>query len=159
MQLTQFTDYSLRVLIYLARLPEPGQATISEIAEYHQISRNHLVKVANSLANQGFIITTRGKGGGIQLARPAYTIGVGEVIRQTEVNMDLVECFNVPSNQCRLIRDCFLKAMFYEAQRAFLAVMDKYSLADAARFGVKIDLPTQSGVKPLSLAHDESDNH
>ncbi|MGZ8928645.1 MAG: Rrf2 family transcriptional regulator, partial [Methylobacter sp.] len=133
MQLTQFTDYSLRVLIYLARLPEPGLATISEIAEYHQISRNHLVKVANSLANQGFIITTRGKGGGIQLGRPAYTIGVGEVIRQTEVNMDLVECFNVPSNQCRLIRDCFLKAMFYEAQRAFLAVMDKYSLADAAR--------------------------
>ncbi|MGZ8237243.1 MAG: Rrf2 family transcriptional regulator, partial [Methylobacter sp.] len=159
MQLTQFTDYSLRVLIYLARLPEPGLATISEIAEYHQISRNHLVKVANSLANQGFIITTRGKGGGIQLGRPAYTIGVGEVIRQTEVNMDLVECFNVPSNQCRLIRDCFLKAMFYEAQRAFLAVMDKYSLADAARFGVKIDLPTQSGVKASSLAHDESDNH
>lgn len=159
MQLTQFTDYSLRVLIYLARLPEPGLATISEIAEYHQISRNHLVKVANSLANQGFIITTRGKGGGIQLGRPAYTIGVGEVIRQTEVNMDLVECFNVPSNQCRLIRDCFLKAMFYEAQRAFLAVMDKYSLADAARFGVKIDLPTQSGVKASSLARDESDNH
>lgn len=159
MQLTQFTDYSLRVLIYLARLPEPGLATISEIAEYHQISRNHLVKVANSLANQGFIITTRGKGGGIQLGRPAYTIGVGEVIRQTEVNMDLVECFNVPSNQCRLIRDCFLKAMFYEAQRAFLAVMDKYSLADAARFGVKIDLSTQSGVKASSLAHDESDNH
>lgn len=159
MQLTQFTDYSLRVLIYLARLPEPGLATISEIAEYHQISRNHLVKVANSLANQGFIITTRGKGGGIQLGRPAYTIGVGEVIRQTEVNMDLVECFNVPSNQCRLIRDCFLKAMFYEAQRAFLAVMDKYSLADAARFGVKTDLPTQSGVKASSLAHDEPDSH
>jgi Rrf2 family protein len=158
MQLTQFTDYSLRLLIYLARLPEPGQATISEIAEFHQISRNHLVKVANSLANQGFITTTRGKGGGIQLARPAYTIGVGEVIRQTEVNMDLVECFNVPSNQCRLIRDCFLKAIFYEAQRAFIAALDKYSLADAASFGVKIDLSTQSGVKPPSLAHDESDN-
>jgi Rrf2 family nitric oxide-sensitive transcriptional repressor len=140
MQLTQFTDYSLRLLIYLARLPEPGMATISEIAEYHQISRNHLVKVANSLANQGFIMTTRGKGGGIQLSRPANTIGVGEVVRRTEVNMNLVECFDTPSNQCRLTRDCFLKAMLYEAQRAFMAVLDKYSLADAARFGVRADL-------------------
>ncbi|WP_027156996.1 Rrf2 family transcriptional regulator [Methylobacter luteus] len=144
MQLTQFTDYSLRLLIYLARLPEPGMATISEIAEYHQISRNHLVKVANSLANQGFIMTTRGKGGGIQLSRPANTIGVGEVVRRTEVNMNLVECFDTPSNQCRLTRDCFLKAMLYEAQRAFMAVLDKYSLADAARFGVRVDLSALS---------------
>ncbi|WP_020158626.1 MULTISPECIES: Rrf2 family transcriptional regulator [Methylobacter] len=145
MQLTQFTDYSLRLLIYLARLPEPGMATISEIAEYYQVSRNHLVKVANSLANQGLIMTTRGKGGGIQLARPAYTIGVGEVIRLTEVNMNLVECFDVPSNQCRLTRDCFLKGMLYEAQRAFMAVLDKYSLADAARFGFKPDLSVLPG--------------
>jgi Rrf2 family protein len=144
MQLTQFTDYSLRLLIYLARLPEPGMATISEIAEYHQISRNHLVKVANSLANQGFIMTTRGKGGGIQLSRPANTIGVGEVVRRTEVNMNLVECFDTPSNQCRLTRDCFLKAMLYEAQRAFMTVLDKYSLADAARFGVRVDLSALS---------------
>lgn len=132
MQLTQFTDFSLRLLIYLARLPEPGLATIAEIADYYQISRNHLVKVANSLANQGFIISIRGKGGGIQLARPAYTIGLGEVVRQTELNMNLVECFDIRSNQCRLIRNCFLKATLYEAQRTFMAVLDKYTLADAA---------------------------
>lgn len=140
MQLTQFTDLSLRLLIYLARLPEPGMATIAEIADYHQISRNHLVKVANSLTNQGFIISTRGKGGGIQLARPAFTIGVGEVVRQTEQNMNLVECFDMPNNHCRLIRNCFLKASLYEAQRAFMAVLDKYTLADAASLGGNLGL-------------------
>lgn len=151
MQLTQFTDLSLRLLIYLARLPEPGMATIQEIAEYHQISRNHLVKVANSLANQGFIMTTRGKGGGIQLARPAYTIGVGEVVRRTELNMNLVECFDAPTNQCRLIRNCFLKATLYEAQRAFMTVLDKYTLADAAGFSPNIDLSALSGDKPQNI--------
>lgn len=132
MQLTQFTDYSLRALIYLARLPEPGQATITEIAEYHKISRNHLVKIINTLANQGLIETTRGKGGGVKLARPAHTIVVGEVVRITEPNMDLVECFNLKTNQCGIVRGCALKAQLYEARRAFMTVMDKYTLADAA---------------------------
>ncbi|OQK15459.1 BadM/Rrf2 family transcriptional regulator [Methyloprofundus sedimenti] len=148
MQLTQFTDLSLRLLIYLARLPEPGMATIAEIADYHQISRNHLVKVANSLTNQGFIISTRGKGGGIQLARPAFTIGVGDVVRQTEANMNLVECFDTPNNNCLLIRNCFLKASLYEAQRAFMAVLDKYTLADAASLGGNINLPSLPTDKP-----------
>jgi Rrf2 family nitric oxide-sensitive transcriptional repressor len=150
MQLTQFTDLSLRLLIYLARLPEPGMATIAEIADYHQISRNHLVKVANSLANQGFIISTRGKGGGIQLARPAYTIGVGDVVRQTEQNMNLVECFDMPNNQCRLIRNCFLKATLYEAQRAFMAVLDKYTLADAASLSGNIGLSAPPADTPTA---------
>jgi Rrf2 family nitric oxide-sensitive transcriptional repressor len=150
MQLTQFTDYSLRLLIYLARLPEPGMATIAEIADYHQVSRNHLVKVANSLANQGFIISTRGKGGGIQLARPAYTIGVGDVVRQTEQNMNLVECFDMPNNHCRLIRNCFLKAMLYEAQRAFMAVLDKYTLADAASLSGNIGLSAPPADTPTA---------
>lgn len=132
MQLTQFTDYSLRVLIYLARLPEAGQATISEIADYHQISRNHLVKVVNKLATEGFILTIRGKGGGLKLGRPAHTIGVGEVVRITETNMDLVECFNMKSNQCCIAQGCALKAHLYEARRAFMMVLDKYTLADAS---------------------------
>jgi len=144
MQLTQFTDFSLRLLIYLARLPEPGLATISEIADYYQISRNHLVKIANSLTNQGFIMSTRGKGGGIQLARPAYTISVGDVVRQTELNMNLVECFDIRNNQCRLIRNCFLKATLYEAQHAFMAVLDKYTLADAASLRGSVDLSALS---------------
>lgn len=142
MQLTQFTDFSLRLLIYLARLPEPGMATIAEIADYHQISRNHLIKVANSLANQGIIISTRGKGGGIQLARPAFSIGLGDVVRQTEQNMNIVECFDLPNNHCRIVRGCFLKATLYEAQRAFMAVLDKYTLADAASLGGNLGLPS-----------------
>jgi len=133
MQLTQFTDFSLRVLIYLARLPEPGQATITEIAEFHKISRNHLVKVVNKLGNQGFIQTTRGKGGGLRLGRPAHTIGLGEVVRLTESNMDLVECFNPKTNQCCIAQGCALKASLYEARRAFMAVLDKYTLEDAAK--------------------------
>jgi Rrf2 family nitric oxide-sensitive transcriptional repressor len=135
MQLTSFTDYSLRVLIYLARLPAPGMATISEIADHFQISRAHLVKVANTLANRGFVETVRGKGGGMRLARPAHMIGVGEVVRVTEPNMDLVECFDPKLNRCVIVRGCFLKAILYESRRAFMAVLDKYTLADAAHTG------------------------
>jgi Rrf2 family nitric oxide-sensitive transcriptional repressor len=144
MQLTQFTDYSLRVLIYLARLPEPGMATVPEIADHHGISRHHLVKVVHNLAQQGLINTTRGKGGGIQLARPPHTIGLGDVVRLTEPHMDLVECFDLKTNQCRIVRGCFLKAALHEARRAFMAALDKYTLADATRvgFGVPVELST-----------------
>lgn len=131
MQLTQFTDYSFRVLIYLARLPEEATATIHEIAEFYKISRNHLVKVVNNLANQGFIATTRGKGGGIRLARPAHTIGVGDVVRVCEPNMNLVECFDHKNNTCCIIRGCGLKGALFEARRAFLMALDKYTLEDA----------------------------
>lgn len=132
MQLTQFTDFSLRVLIYLARPRGTGTATITEIAEYHKISRNHLVKVVNNLANEGFILTSRGKGGGLKLARPPHTIGLGDVVRVTESNMDLVECFNMKTSQCRLGRGCELKSALYEAKRAFMGVLDKYTLAQVA---------------------------
>lgn len=135
MQLTQFTDYSLRVLIYLARKPETGLATVPEIAAYHGVSRNHLVKVVNNLANQGFILTTRGKGGGMQLARPAHTIGVGEVVRLTEPHMNLVECFDLKTNACSIARGCFLTGILYEARRAFMSTLDKYTLAEAAQVG------------------------
>ncbi len=135
MQLTQFTDYSLRLLIYLARLPEPGMATIAEVADYHQISKNHLIKIVATLTSEGYVMATRGKGGGIQLARPPQSIGLGELVRKTELNMNLVECFDLSTNECRLIRGCFLKGVLYEAQLAFMSVLDKYTLADAARFG------------------------
>lgn len=144
MQLTQFTDFSLRVLIYLARLPEAGQATITEIAEFHKISRNHLVKVVNKLGNQGFIQTTRGKGGGLRLGRPAHTIGIGDVVRLTEPNMDLVECFDIKANRCCIAQGCALKAALYEARRAFMMVLDKYTLADAAQ------VPQRAGQAALS---------
>lgn len=134
MQLTSFTDYALRVLIYLARAPEPGMVTITEIAGHFQVSRAHLVKVANTLSNNGFVETLRGKGGGMRLARPAHTIGIGEVVRVTEPHMNLVECFDAKTNQCVIVRGCFLKAILYESRQAFMASLDKYTLADAAHF-------------------------
>ncbi len=148
MQLTQFTDYSLRVLIHLARLPASGMATIPEIAEHYQISRHHLVKVVHNLAVQGFITTIRGKGGGIQLARPAQTIGVGEVIRATEPGMNLVECFDTKANQCRIVRACQLKAILYEARRDFMSALDRYTLAEASRFGPDPEVPVPDAAKP-----------
>lgn len=132
MQLTQFSDYSLRVLIHLARLPDSGMATVSEIANEHNISHNHLVKVVNNLANHSLIITTRGRGGGIRLAKEAQAINIGEVVRLTELNLNLVECFDPANNFCRLDRSCALKGFLYEAQAAFFKVLDQYSLADAA---------------------------
>jgi Rrf2 family nitric oxide-sensitive transcriptional repressor len=129
MQLTLYTDYSLRVLLYLG-LNSRRMATITDIAQSYGISRNHLVKVVHNLAMQGFINTTRGRGGGITLARPAAEINIGDVVRHTEVNFHLVECFDRERNTCPIAAACFLKGALYEAQRAFVAVLDRYSLAD-----------------------------
>jgi len=129
MQLTLYTDYSLRVLLYLGSNPR-RMATITDIAQSYKISRNHLVKVVHNLAMQGFINTTRGRGGGITLARPATEINIGDVVRHTEVNFNLVECFDRERNACPIAAACFLKGALYEAQRAFMTVLDRYTLAN-----------------------------
>ena len=129
MQLTLYTDFSLRVLIYLGLNPR-RMATITDIAQSYGISRNHLVKVVHNLATQGFIHTSRGRGGGIALARPPMEIKIGDVVRHTEVNFHLVECFDRERNTCPIAAACFLKGALYEAQRAFIAVLDRYTLAD-----------------------------
>ncbi|MEK7321925.1 MAG: Rrf2 family transcriptional regulator [Pseudomonadota bacterium] len=129
MQLTLYTDYSLRVLLYLGLVPE-RTATITEIARAYGISRNHLVKVVHNLSIHDFIQTTRGRGGGIGLARPPEEIVIGDVVRHTEVNFNLVECFNRELNTCPIAMACVLKGTLHEAQRAFMAVLDKNTLAD-----------------------------
>ena len=129
MQLTLYTDYSLRVLLYLGLNPK-RMATITDIAGSYGISRNHLVKVVHNLALQGFINTTRGRGGGITLARPPAEINVGDVVRHTEMNFHLVECFDKERNTCPITAACFLKRALYEAQQAFITVLDRYTLAD-----------------------------
>lgn len=129
MQLTRYTDYSLRVLVYLG-MKSDGWATITELAEFYAISRNHLVKVVNHLAQQGFIHTLRGKHGGMALARPAHQIIIGEVVRHTEPNFEIVECFNRDTNHCVLAPDCRLKSVLNEASLAFLATLDRYTIAD-----------------------------
>lgn len=129
MQLTLHTDYALRVLLYLAQKNE--LATISEIADFYQISRNHLVKVVHHLASEGFIQTTRGKHGGMRLARAPELIAVGEVVRRMEPNFDIVECFSSSNQPCVVAPVCALKEVLYRAGNEFLALLDKYTVADA----------------------------
>ena len=132
MRLTLYTDYSLRVLLYLAAKPERN-ATITEISEFFRISRNHLVKVVHHLGLEGFIITTRGKSGGIRLARPAEEISISEVVKRTEPDMDLLECFNPQTDQCAISPSCRLKLILHESRSAFMAVLEKNTLADMAK--------------------------
>jgi len=127
MQLTLYTDYSLRVLIYLGLRPNE-QATITEIARSYKISRNHLVKVVHNLGNIGYIQTTRGRGGGMTLAMPPSEINIGEVVRKTEPNFDLVECFDKETNTCPIAPGCALIKGLKVARKAFLDVLDSVDL-------------------------------
>ncbi len=129
MRLTTFSDYSLRVLIYLGTTPE-RLATIDQVAEAYGISANHLMKVVHHLGRLGCIETVRGKGGGMRLARPPAEINVGEIVRASEDSLALVECFEEGGGDCRISRSCVLKQALGEALQAFLKVLDGYTLAD-----------------------------
>lgn len=129
MQLTRYSDYSLRVLTYLALDPE-RLVTIEEIARSYDISKAHLMKVVHQLGLRGYVETVRGRGGGLRLARRAEEIKVGEVVRSTEENMVLVECFDPASSQCVIEAACGLRSVLHEALAAFLAVLDRYTVAD-----------------------------
>lgn len=128
MQLTQYSDYALRTLIYLA--VEDDNATISEISDRYKISRNHLVKVVHNLGKLGYIITVRGRHGGLRLALPPEQINIGEVVRRTEPNFNIVECFDGANNTCVITPACRLKGVLAEAYRAFSNTLDQYTLAD-----------------------------
>jgi Rrf2 family nitric oxide-sensitive transcriptional repressor len=134
MQLTLHTDYALRVLIYLTQRRE-DLATISEVADFYKISRNHLVKVVHHLANAGFILTTRGKHGGMRLAKSPELISIGEVVRHMEPNFNVVECFDADNPACIVTSVCALKSTLYQAMNEFLAVLDRFTLADAIQEG------------------------
>jgi Rrf2 family nitric oxide-sensitive transcriptional repressor len=129
MQLTSYTDYALRVLIYLAMSPN-RQATITEIADFFNISRNHLVKVVHQLGSKGFVKTTRGKGGGISLQHPPEVIRIGDVVRSLEKHFNWVECFDPAKQHCRLLPGCGLRQLLTRAGNAYLQVLDKATLAD-----------------------------
>jgi Rrf2 family nitric oxide-sensitive transcriptional repressor len=129
MQLTRYSDYSLRVLIYLAVRPDQ-LATIEEIAQAYGISKAHLMKVVHQMGRAGFLETVRGRGGGFRLAREPEDITVGEVIRYTEDKMDLVECFDPETSHCRIEPVCGLRGVLEEALDAFLKALDRHTLAD-----------------------------
>ena len=132
MQLTLHTDYALRVLIYLCMKPEEI-VTIDEVTDFYEISRNHLVKVVHNLATNGFIHTSRGKHGGMQLSRPPDEISIGEVVRKMEANFDIVECFSPDSKACRVVPICKLKSVLYQASENFLLYLSQHSLADVVK--------------------------
>ena len=132
MQLTTFTDYGLRSLMYLASQPD-RLCSVREISEHYNISRNHLVKVVHRLAQLGYVTSSKGKGGGIQLADGAGSLKIGDLVQQLEPNMHIVECFNTDTNTCNIIHFCELKHYLFEARQAFIDVLNRYTLADTVK--------------------------
>jgi Rrf2 family nitric oxide-sensitive transcriptional repressor len=128
-QLTSFTDYSLRVLIHLGTHTDT-LSTVGAIAEEHGISRHHLTRVVHQLGLKGYIETVRGKGGGIRLARQPDQIRIGNVVRDMEPGFELAECFKPGESGCRLLPSCALMPVLAQAGRAFLETLDRYTLAD-----------------------------
>jgi len=131
MHITRYTDYSLRVLIYLAGQGD-GLSTIQEIADSYDISKNHLMKVVHQLNKKGYIETVRGKKGGMRLQMAPEDINVGVLVRETEQDLSIVECHS-SRNACKITPVCGLKSMFGEALQAFLSVLDKYTLQDVIK--------------------------
>lgn len=130
MRLTKFTDYALRVLLLAAGRKEDERITIEEAARTFNISRAHVKKVVLHLSQSGYLTGTRGRGGGFALGRPARQINIGAVIRSTEPDFGLFECY-LPGNACRLSRGCRLASVGNRALAAFLAVFDECTLEDA----------------------------
>lgn len=128
MQLTQFTDYALRTLIYIAT--KNDICTISEISQSYGISKNHLVKVAHTLSKIGVLKTTRGNQGGIQLNLPPTDINIGELVKKIEPNFFIVECFDKKNGRCIISPACKLKSILHEATENFMSTLFEYTLED-----------------------------
>jgi len=128
MNLSLFSDYSLRVLMYAALKGAAFQ--ISEVSDAYGISRHHLAKVIHNLSKLGYLETRRGRGGGIQLAQAPDTIRIGKLVRETEGGARLVECFDMATNTCGLVGSCRLKGALAEAMNAFFASLDRLTLSD-----------------------------
>jgi Rrf2 family nitric oxide-sensitive transcriptional repressor len=142
MRLTSFTDFALRLLMYAAA-HEDRLITIEEASEVYNISRTHLMKITNALTRAGFLKTVRGRSGGLRLGKPPPKIRLGDVVRVTEPDFTLVECFGSGS-QCTITRSCRLRGILHEGLDAFTAVLDKYTLADLML------RPKDFGVRPAA---------
>lgn len=125
-----YTDFSLRVLIYLGAKEKNELSTIQAISDAYGISKNHLMKVTHELGKLGYIETIRGRGGGIRLAMEPEAINIGQVVRHTEDDFHLVECFDCKTNRCVITPVCGLKGALNRALIAYLKVLDAYTLAD-----------------------------
>ena len=131
MRLAEYTDYTLRVLMYCT-IHRDRLVTIAELAEHYGLSKNHLMKIVNDLARQGLIGTTRGRGGGLRLLGNPADIRVGDVVRSAETDFRLVECFDGRTSTCTLMPTCRLKKVFDDALRAYFRELDGATLADIA---------------------------
>ncbi|MFD2263591.1 RrF2 family transcriptional regulator [Lacibacterium aquatile] len=132
MRLTTYTDYALRMMMFVAIKGEQ-LTTIEEVAKSYGISRNHLMKVAQALGAAGFLATVRGRGGGLRLGRPAHLITIGEIARVTEEDMTIVPCFAGSKNDCAITVTCTLKHKLEDALDAFMVVLDQTTLADVCK--------------------------
>jgi Rrf2 family transcriptional regulator, nitric oxide-sensitive transcriptional repressor len=129
MRLTNYSDYALRLLMYVA-CKHGTTVTITEVAGAFHISKNHLMKVAHALALAGVLETTRGRNGGLRLAKPPQDINIGAIVRLTEADSVLVECFDPVTNSCVITRACRLKHVLRQALEDFFKRLDQYTLAD-----------------------------
>ena len=132
MRLSEYTDYTLRVLMCCAAQTE-RLLTIGEIAESLQVSKNNLMKIVNDLARQGMLETIRGRGGGIRLLQPAVSIRIGDVVRASETDFRMVECFDPNTDTCTLTPGCRLRGVLGRALAAWFAELDALTLADIAK--------------------------
>ena len=165
MRLTTYSDYALRCLIYLATQEDKERLmNIQDIADVYDISKNHLTKIVHQLATLGYIESVRGRNGGIRLAKEPATINIGKVIRQTEADFSIVDCFTPITEEgvialpksgkspeeklsikkqmelCKISPVCKLKHVFYEATHSFLSVLDQYTLADITENKVELNM-------------------
>ncbi|WP_165251107.1 RrF2 family transcriptional regulator [Paludisphaera soli] len=129
MHLTQFSDYAMRTVLYLASRGDGDRlASVEEISRAYRISRHHLVRVAQTLTELGIVTAQRGRGGGLKLAKAPSEVNVGWLVRRTEPNFHIVECFRPETNTCPIASACGLKGALIRAREAFLAVLDEYTL-------------------------------
>ena len=137
MQLSTYSDYSIRVLMQTA-LRAPARVTVDEVADTFGISRHHLVKVVHDLGRSRYLTTHRGVGGGFTLARPAEAIRLGDIVRLGEETETVINCVDGEKRRCRLLPACRLKAVLDEAAAGFFEVLDRYSLADVVKQPAKM---------------------
>jgi Rrf2 family nitric oxide-sensitive transcriptional repressor len=145
MRLTVYSDYALRMLMYLA-LRKDELSTIADIAASYDISETHLMKVAHQLGVGGFVETVRGRGGGLRLAKPVEAIGLADVVRYTEPDMAIVQCFKPVDGPCTIRPSCVLRRALEKARDAFMAVLADYTLADLVQ--PRLRLASLLGILP-----------
>lgn len=139
MQLTRYTDYSLRTLIYLAARPNE-LTTVADISTVYSVSHNHLMKVVHHLVQAGYVASRRGKNGGLSLARAARDITVAEVVRSMEPSLNIVECFAESHDPCILEGGCRLRSVLADARSAFLVELKKVTIDDLLTQGTQKQL-------------------